>query len=102
MNNIQSSFKGVQALRGLAALSVMLFHFRWNLNQIQPPLGDQLFGWGDWSRPLFLISGFVITLTASRTPTGISGMISFLKKELSEFSLHTTSGYLLHFFSVEP
>lgn len=81
MNNIQYSFKGVQALRGLAALSVMLFHFRWNLNQVQPPLGDQLFGWGAIGVDLFfLISGFVITLSASRTPGGIRGAMSFLKK----------------------
>lgn len=36
----------VQALRGLAALAVMLFHFRWNINLSYPNLGDKLFGWG--------------------------------------------------------
>lgn len=81
MNNTQSSFKGVQALRGLAALSVMLFHFRWNLNQVHPGLGDVLFGWGATGVDLFfLISGFVITLSAFRTPVGIYGALSFLKK----------------------
>jgi peptidoglycan/LPS O-acetylase OafA/YrhL len=75
------SFKGVQALRGFAALSVVLFHFRWNINAVNPGLGDKLFGWGATGVDLFfLISGFVITLSASRYPQGIRGMLSFLKK----------------------
>lgn len=76
-----SSFKGVQALRGFAALSVVLFHFRWNINAVNPGLGDKLFGWGATGVDLFfLISGFVITLSASRSPQGIRGMLGFLKK----------------------
>lgn len=76
-----SSFKGVQALRGFAALSVVLFHFRWNINAVNPGLGDKLFGWGATGVDLFfLISGFVITLSAARSPQGIRGMLSFLKK----------------------
>jgi len=77
----KSSFRGVQALRGVAALSVVLFHFRWNINTVNPGLGDKLFGWGATGVDLFfLISGFVITLSASKAPQGISGMLSFLKK----------------------
>ncbi|MFH8134957.1 acyltransferase family protein [Pantoea osteomyelitidis] len=76
-----STFKGVQALRGIAALSVMLFHFRWNINAVSPGLGDKLFGWGATGVDLFfLISGFVITLSAAKTPQGISGALTFLKK----------------------
>jgi len=79
MNN--SSFKGVQALRGLAALSVVLFHFSWNIKAVNPGLGDKLFGWGGTGVDMFfLISGFVITLSASKSPKGIKGMLSFLKK----------------------
>ncbi|MCX8963106.1 acyltransferase [Erwinia psidii] len=79
MNN--HTYRGVQALRGLAALSVMLFHFRWNINAVSPGLGDKLFGWGATGVDLFfLISGFVITLSAAKTPQGIGGSLTFLKK----------------------
>lgn len=75
-----SSFKGVQALRGLAALAVMLFHFRWNINLSYPNLGDQLFGWGAIGVDLFfIISGFVITLSAKKLNSGISAVGVFLK-----------------------
>lgn len=81
MNAHPPSFKGVQALRGLAALSVMLFHFRWNINEIHAGLGDKLFGWGATGVDLFfVISGFVITLSAGRASKGISGVLIFLKK----------------------
>lgn len=83
MNKQNTSFKGVQALRGIAALSVMLFHFRWNINQIHPGLGDMLFGWGASGVDLFfLISGFVITLTAKKSEKGFYGSFSFLKKRI--------------------
>lgn len=73
-------FRGVQALRGLAALSVMLFHFRWNINATHPGLGDTLFGWGANGVDLFfLISGFVIVLTLRSTPQSLSGMLIFLQ-----------------------
>lgn len=78
-----SELRGLQALRGLAALSVMLFHFRWNLNDVYPGVGDRLFGWGATGVDLFfLISGFVITLTMQRIPTGISGTIHFLRRRI--------------------
>lgn len=73
-------FKGVQALRGLAALSVMLFHFRWNLNSMGPGMGDRWFGWGATGVDLFfLISGFVITLSAQKSTPGFHGAMVFLK-----------------------
>lgn len=78
-----TTFRGVQALRGLAALSVMLFHFRWNLNEVSPRLGDELFGWGATGVDLFfLISGFVITLSAVRSTADISGSLLFLRKRI--------------------
>ncbi|HHB7442640.1 acyltransferase [Klebsiella pneumoniae] len=76
-----STFRGVQALRGFAALSVMLFHFRWNINVESRGLGDRLFGWGATGVDLFfLISGFVIALSAAKAPQGINGALIFLKK----------------------
>ncbi|WP_313081992.1 acyltransferase [Atlantibacter sp.] len=78
-----SELRGLQALRGLAALSVMLFHFRWNLNDVYPGVGDRLFGWGATGVDLFfLISGFVITLTMQRIPTGMSGTLHFLQRRI--------------------
>lgn len=70
----------VQALRGLAALAVMLFHFRWNINLSYPNLGDELFGWGAIGVDVFfLISGFVITLSAKRLTPGLAAVGVFLK-----------------------
>lgn len=78
-----SYFKGVQALRGLAALSVMFFHFRWNINATYPELGNALFGWGATGVDLFfLISGFVIVLAIKNTPATLSGMMYFLRRRL--------------------
>ncbi|TVZ61621.1 peptidoglycan/LPS O-acetylase OafA/YrhL [Serratia fonticola] len=70
----------VQAMRGLAALAVMLFHFRWNINLSYPNLGDQLFGWGAIGVDMFfIISGFVITLSAKKLTPGLSAAVVFLK-----------------------
>lgn len=73
--------RSVQALRGLAALSVMLFHFRFNINATWPGLGDKLFIWGASGVDLFfLISGFVITLTIQKTPADLAGTWTFFKR----------------------
>ncbi|CAI1179288.1 Acyltransferase family [Serratia entomophila] len=70
----------VQILRGFAALSVMLFHFRWNINLSYPNLGDKLFGWGAIGVDVFfIISGFVITLSAKKLTPGLSAVGFFLK-----------------------
>lgn len=75
-NNLSS----IQALRGLAALSVMFFHFRWNIDLSYPGMGDKLFGWGAIGVDLFfIISGFVITLSASKLNPGLSSVTYFLK-----------------------
>ncbi|MCW7699566.1 acyltransferase [Serratia marcescens] len=78
MNN--GRLDSVQILRGFAALSVMLFHFRWNINLSYPNLGDQLFGWGAVGVDIFfIISGFVITLSAKKLTPGLSAAGVFLK-----------------------
>ena len=76
-------FKSVHALRGLAALSVMFFHFRWSVNATSPELGNALFGWGATGVDLFfLISGFVIVLAIKNTPATLSGMLFFLRRRV--------------------
>lgn len=73
-------FDSIQILRGLAALSVMLFHFRWNINLSYPGLGDRMLGWGAIGVDLFfIISGFVITLSAKKLTPGLSAVGIFLK-----------------------
>jgi len=76
----EKKYVSVQALRGLAALSVMFFHFRYLINQQFPTKGDYLFGWGAMGVDLFfVISGFVITLSAAKLGSGKIASQNFLK-----------------------
>lgn len=64
----------LDALRGIAALSVVLFHYTWLFSELFPGRGQswRLFAQGDHGVHLFFfISGFVILMTARRrsTPT---------------------------------
>lgn len=70
----------VQLLRGMAALAVMLFHFRWNINLDYPGVGDALFRWGSIGVELFfIISGFVLVLSAKKMEPGFNAFIRFIK-----------------------
>ncbi|WP_312242943.1 acyltransferase [Pantoea sp.] len=74
-------YQSVQCLRALAALSVMFFHYRYLINNQFPATGDALFGWGAYGVDLFFIlSGFVICLSAERMGTGLSSGFTFMKK----------------------
>lgn len=69
----------IQYIRGIAALLVVFFHFRSNLNGVyaQENLGNLLFRWGEVGvDAFFLISGFIICY-ATRTD---KSKISFLLK----------------------
>lgn len=58
----------IQVLRGIAALLVVLFHFRHYINDIYPvkDLGDRLFLFGEAGVDLFfVISGFIIVYSSS-------------------------------------
>ncbi|MCT4705864.1 acyltransferase [Enterobacteriaceae bacterium H16N7] len=60
----------IHHLRGLAALLVVMFHFRGYLNGVyaQNDLGSMLFGAGAFGVDLFfMISGFIIALSTRRT-----------------------------------
>ncbi|MFS2103553.1 acyltransferase family protein [Ralstonia sp. Ralssp135] len=79
------NYHTVQALRGLAAMAVMLYHFHTAFNLPSFPLGDYLFKRGDLGVSLFfVISGFVMGL-----PTYKSGMHSaweFAAKRLARIA----------------
>jgi len=77
-------YDSVQAFRGLAAIAVMFFHFRWLINDQFPNVGNYLFGWGAIGVDLFfVISGFVITLSAQKLGTGKAASTSFIKSRFS-------------------
>ncbi len=62
----------LDALRGIAALSVVLYHFTWFIGTILPGMPRPAFTlpWGCYGVQLFFaISGFVILMTLDRTAT---------------------------------
>lgn len=82
MHNVKT-YDSIQAFRGLAALAMMFFHFRWLINNEFPNTWDYLFGWGAIGVDLFfIISGFVITLSAQKLDTGVSASLTFIKSRL--------------------
>ncbi len=74
-----SRFGELDALRGLAALAVVLFHLTWRASQVLP--GAQTIPWGlEWGRfgvhLFFSISGFVIFMTLERTSSAADFTVS--------------------------
>lgn len=62
----KNKIESIQVIRGVAALFVVLFHYRQNINNVyvQTNLGDLLFSYGWFGVDLFfLISGFIIYKT---------------------------------------
>lgn len=91
--------KSVQYLRGVAALMVVCFHFRYYLNDnyAQKDLGDALFGSGAFGVDLFfIISGFIICYS-TRKPDSPHPVAAYtLKRFFRIYPLLTFS--LLTFF----
>ncbi|MCW3478793.1 acyltransferase [Neisseriaceae bacterium JH1-16] len=77
----------IQAMRGVAALLVVLFHARKSLNLPFYPLGDALFSSGAAGVDLFfIISGLIMVLVASRqsdTDEGVAAAVNFLINRIS-------------------
>jgi len=72
-----------QALRGIAALAVLAFHYRYTINMQFPGAGDRLFGWGAIGVDLFFaLSGFVITLSVARMSAGPKAARHFIQRRL--------------------
>lgn len=81
----KSEIKSIQYLRGIAALSVVLFHFLWILNESNqlniPHLGSILFSNGRAGVDLFfIISGFVMALSSEKNLGRKNNILSFILK----------------------
>lgn len=81
---IKNELKSIQILRGLAALMVVLYHFRTVLNYDNVRMGDYLFGKGFIGVDLFfVISGFIMAYTTNLTHDAIADVKSFAIKRVS-------------------
>jgi exopolysaccharide production protein ExoZ len=83
---MKSKIESIQILRGIAALSVVLFHYRFYLvpNGADRTLPDQLFGWGAIGVDLFfVISGFIMVYVTSGKNHGAKTSINFLINRLT-------------------
>jgi exopolysaccharide production protein ExoZ len=71
----------IQALRGLAAFSVVLYHSKLVL---AAETGERLFGWGACGVDLFfVISGFIMVYTTARSDGSARYTLEFLTKRLA-------------------
>ena len=69
---VKNTINSIQALRGIAALLVVGFHYREALNLTFPTLGDTLFINGAIGVDLFfLISGFITFYVANNLNDGL-------------------------------
>ena len=76
----------VQILRGLAALSVVLFHYRFYLvpdgSSMEVP--NKLFGWGSVGVDLFfVISGFIMVYVTDGKVSGLKTSLNFITNRLT-------------------
>jgi peptidoglycan/LPS O-acetylase OafA/YrhL len=69
----------LDALRGIAAVLVVLFHYTWQMRTVLPGARTPAYGlaWGHYGVELFFaISGFVIFMTLERTKTTADFLVS--------------------------
>ena len=77
------TINSVQALRGVAALMVVAFHFRGGVNGTFPGVGDRLFINGPMGVDLFfLISGFITFYIANGLNAGPRSSWEFMAKRI--------------------
>jgi len=82
MNCNQNKLNSIQALRGLAAMLVVMFHFRTDL-ALNLPLANRLFGNGAIGVDLFfMISGFIAYYVTANENNGIHSSRIFIIKRL--------------------
>lgn len=75
----------IQALRGLAALGVVLYHCRPALSDpAYGGLGERLFGWGAAGVDLFfVVSGFIMVHATARAGHSVRGALEFLARRIA-------------------
>ncbi|MDA4741946.1 acyltransferase [Enterobacter hormaechei] len=75
----RKQIESIQALRGIAAILVMMFHFRTEINKSFPGIGDYLFINGTMGVDLFfVISGFIIFYITDSVHGGTSSAKKFI------------------------
>lgn len=83
LSPIKYPIDSIQALRGIAALLVLTFHFRTGINLSFPHLGDTLFINGSVGVDLFfLISGFIVFHVTHHLNHGIRSCREFIIKRI--------------------
>lgn len=83
---MKNKIESIQILRGLAALSVVMFHYRFYLvpDGADRTIPDQLFGWGAIGVDLFfVISGFIMVYVTSEKNHGAKTSINFIINRLT-------------------
>jgi len=82
---MKNKIESLQILRGLAALSVVLYHYNLYLapNGQDRAIPDMLFGWGAIGVDLFfVISGFIMVYVTYNRPPGMSTSFEFVINRL--------------------
>ncbi|WP_238939013.1 acyltransferase family protein [Mixta mediterraneensis] len=83
---MKNKIESIQILRGLAALSVVMFHYRFYLvpDGADRTIPDQLFGWGAIGVDLFfVISGFIMVYVTRDKNHGAKTSINFIINRLT-------------------
>ncbi|WP_421414575.1 acyltransferase family protein [Serratia plymuthica] len=83
---MKNKIESIQILRGLAALSVVMFHYRFYLvpDGTDLTIPEQLFGWGAIGVDLFfVISGFIMVYVTKDKKHGAKTSIKFIINRLT-------------------
>ncbi|WP_051124346.1 acyltransferase family protein [Erwinia tracheiphila] len=82
---MKNKIESIQILRGLAALAVVLFHYRFYLvpDGADRTVPDSLFSWGGIGVDLFfVISGFIMVYVTDGKGYGLKTSVSFIVNRL--------------------
>ncbi|THB85286.1 acyltransferase [Pantoea allii] len=86
MHKNNKKLNSIQFLRGLAAMLVVMFHFRTDL-ALTFPIADRIFGCGSIGVDLFfMISGFIVYYVIKNENKGIASSYEFMIKRLCRIS----------------
>lgn len=81
--NLNNRLDSLHTMRGLAAITVMLFHFSWIIDSAYDGLGNSLMKYGYLGVDIFfIISGFVIFMSSSKANSNLNGCFVFVKHRL--------------------